>query len=63
MKESISNPCVKCTDREVGCHSVCERYKSWRDFIDERNETIRREKAKEWVTTINWFNNTMKKDR
>ena len=25
----IINPCYKCEDREVGCHSNCEKYKEF----------------------------------
>ena len=24
-----NNPCYKCEDRHVGCHSACERYKEF----------------------------------
>jgi hypothetical protein len=26
---AADNPCWKCTEREVGCHAVCERYLQW----------------------------------
>ena len=25
----MKNPCYKCADREVGCHSKCDKYKAW----------------------------------
>lgn len=25
----MKNPCYKCAEREVGCHSKCEKYKAW----------------------------------
>ena len=28
-------PCKGCTEREVGCHSRCDPYKSWRANADE----------------------------
>ena len=28
----IDNPCFKCVDRQLGCHSTCEKYK---EFADE----------------------------
>ena len=28
-------PCYECKEREVGCHSRCERYKEWRAWKDE----------------------------
>ena len=24
------NPCYKCKDRNVGCHSNCEKYQKWK---------------------------------
>ena len=32
------NPCNECTEREVGCHGKCARYKQWRKELDEKNE-------------------------
>lgn len=40
------NPCYGCTERVLGCHSTCERYKERkakyderkRKFIEQRNE-------------------------
>lgn len=37
-------PCYKCEDRIVGCHSVCERYISYKKEMTKQNELI--EKAK-----------------
>lgn len=36
----INRPCLNCTDRKLGCHGSCERYKEFQ----EKNEEI---KAKE----------------
>lgn len=37
-------PCHKhCPDRAVGCHISCERYKEYRNYLDEKNEQIRKE--------------------
>ena len=33
-----TNPCYKCSNREVGCHAKCEKYISW---IKEREESIK----------------------
>lgn len=24
-------PCYRCSEREVGCHSKCEKYRSWKE--------------------------------
>lgn len=39
-------PCHKhCLDRAVGCHSLCERYKAYRKYLDDKNEAIRQEEV------------------
>lgn len=35
-------PCLGCKDREVGCHSKCERYKEYAELA-KKNREIRRE--------------------
>ena len=30
-------PCKGCDKRELGCHSKCNEYKTWKAGIDERN--------------------------
>lgn len=40
-------PCLDCKDRTVGCHGNCERYKEYREWLAERNETIISEKKKD----------------
>ena len=32
-----------CPDRAVGCHSACERYKAYREYIEKRNAFLRKE--------------------
>ena len=36
-----NSPCrengIDCTEREVGCHSKCEKYLAWRAEIDTAN--------------------------
>ena len=31
-------PCKGCKDREIGCHSGCEKYKTWLDDFHAENE-------------------------
>lgn len=33
-----------CPDREVGCHSTCEKYQSWRDEYNKIEAGIRKQK-------------------
>ena len=49
MAENISirnkvPPCKGCTDREVACHSTCERYKNWKIESDKLREKTRKQK-------------------
>lgn len=39
----IKAPCKGCTDRVLGCHGKCDRYKAYRARIDSANEKKRRE--------------------
>ena len=34
-------PCKGCEDRTIKCHSVCERYKAYREEIDRINSARR----------------------
>ena len=29
-------PCKDCENRQIGCHSVCEKYKTWRKEKDKQ---------------------------
>ena len=31
----ILSPCKDCSDRVVGCHSSCDKYKQYRSELDE----------------------------
>jgi hypothetical protein len=42
-------PCKDCGDRNVGCHSVCEKYK---EFAKE-NERVRNERYKHRQSMLN----------
>lgn len=43
MKERKSYPCKDCKERQVGCHSHCERYQSVKREKEEANRNRRRE--------------------
>ena len=34
----LNCPCKECTDRQIKCHSTCQRYKHWRKEYDEAKE-------------------------
>ena len=31
-------PCKECVDRHTACHDSCERYKEWKQRLDELNK-------------------------
>ena len=35
-------PCKNCANREVGCHSLCNDYKIFRENLDKVNENRRK---------------------
>ena len=42
-------PCKGCKDREVGCHSGCEKYKKWLDeFHAEKDAEFKRKHPPYW---------------
>lgn len=33
-------PCYQCLDREIGCHSNCEKYNDWRNELRDKKHKI-----------------------
>ncbi len=46
----MKNPCKDCTERHVGCHGTCERYKDWKTAHDAEKDA--RFKAKQEEATF-----------
>ena len=44
-------PCRYCTERKVGCHGKCNKYKSWKKESDAINRKINQAKTSERITT------------
>jgi hypothetical protein len=44
-----ASPCYQCPDREVGCHSVCEKYKTYEKENMEYRQAVYNEKRKEYA--------------
>ena len=42
--ERKDNPCLDCKDREVGCHSKCEKYSVWLDDLHKKKNMIKQNK-------------------
>ena len=38
---NIKTCCYKCEDRELGCHSSCEKYKEYIEWFGERKASIK----------------------
>lgn len=34
----MNAPCRGCTDREMGCHGKCDKYKEYKEKSDKRRE-------------------------
>ena len=32
------NPCYKCDNRKMSCHSNCKKYKKWKKYNNEIND-------------------------
>lgn len=47
----INAPCYKCEDRTQDCHSICEKYISWKAERDKRKESEREAELQEWRVT------------
>lgn len=39
--------CYGCVERKAGCHTVCEKYKEWKEKHDAREAEIRMRRDKE----------------
>lgn len=42
-------PCKDCPNREVGCHSTCDKYIVFRKERDELNKIINKKKEEEYA--------------
>ena len=45
VKMVTSNPCYNCSDRDIGCHSRCDRYKATYAENEARKAAIREKAA------------------
>lgn len=41
-----NSPCYQCADKCIGCHSTCEKYKSFRSNLDEFKDMVYQIKKK-----------------
>ena len=45
----MNGPCLNCADRKAGCHSVCEKYITYRKELDEFNAKVAEAKNREYA--------------
>ena len=38
--EENKNPCYECSERKVGCHCNCEKYKEWKNKYNDKKQQI-----------------------
>lgn len=41
------SPCRDCQDRQLGCHSDCDKYKEWKNFFDADKKKYQDDKEKQ----------------
>lgn len=58
----MRNDCIDCTERRIGCHSECDRYK---DYVEKGNaiKRARFEEAQRNKGSIAYERNTLRKLR
>lgn len=65
MIYNVRSCCKDCVDRQVGCHSECERYKEFRKLVEKRNKEIQKdiEARRDQVMFIERFKKEIRKGR
>lgn len=48
MSSRPVGPCINCSLRQVGCHSTCEKYISYKTELDEWNREYRKRHEAEY---------------
>ena len=52
-----NNPCYKCTERKVGCHTKCDKYKEFKEKLSELRDKERVFRTYRSARTINRYTN------
>ena len=63
FKGAIDSPCLRCELREVGCHSVCERYAEYKRANEEMKEKRRKRCAESVLVTSYVHDSILEKRR
>lgn len=48
-----TSPCFNCSDRSMGCHSICEKYTDWKAEHEAKRE-IERQRKEEFNNGYTW---------
>lgn len=51
----MNNPCYKCEKRQIGCHIVCNRYKTFAKERQAINAKIKAEKEYMFIGTMAFY--------
>lgn len=61
----VTPPCYKCEKRQVGCHSQCEDYKAYKDFLNlqtgEKNTYKTQEQYESYLAFLEKRRNAMRR--
>lgn len=46
INERVHNSCLGCTERYVGCHSECDKYRAYKEEMTEFADTVNKNRKK-----------------
>lgn len=46
-KQVNDRPCFGCEDRNIECHSQCEKYQNWKNELERKNEAKMQKKSQD----------------
>ena len=41
----VQSPCLGCSNRAIGCHAHCDKYKDWKKALGEFNKKAKKEEV------------------
>lgn len=51
----MKSPCYNCEERQVGCHSTCESYKTFRAECDRLNDLKNKQKEQDYLERKRYY--------
>ena len=45
-------PCKDCAERQIGCHSACDKYREWKVGHDSKREFV----SQKWLEANDYYN-------